>query len=219
MGIDEFSDLKSKMDGFQTKMDKFLEKSREELSVKTERYWGGETEKLRLIETLRGKLEELETRRVDLREDFESSQREANEANAQSKAYHTKLEKLKEERDFLRKEVEKLEVLLHEQARDLEREKESRELQSGRDEAEVEAFEKLLGLSISASVQDVITFTFTGDSNCWISLDVSGDGYKIAASQPQLPHVAEKDLVDQLSATDDLRVFLKSARSLLLSVS
>lgn len=41
MGIDEFSDLKSKMDGFQTKMDKFLEKSREELSVKTERYWGG----------------------------------------------------------------------------------------------------------------------------------------------------------------------------------
>lgn len=156
--------------------------------------------------------------------EFESSQRDASEANAQSKAFQTKREKLIGEREFLHKELEKLEILLKEQTDDLVKEKESRVSQSTKDAHEVSRFEAALGLHISASTQDVITFHFNSQSadtssQLSISLDVSQEAYKIVDSNPELPQIVKKELVLNLTNTDDLRLFLQSSRSQLMALS
>ncbi|QEU60241.1 Spc25 [Kluyveromyces lactis] len=218
MGIDDFNELKLKMDDFQSKIHQFLIKNNQDLATKSETYWNSESEKIKKIEALKDKLQQLEDHQISLEEELESSQREVSEANAQSKAFLTKRDKLIGEREFLHKELDKLDILLKEQTRDLEREKQSRLLQSSKDTNEVALFETLLGLHISANAQDVITFHFTSRTvdlspQLSITLDVSQDTYKITDSNPKLPQIIKNDLLNNLAATDDLRNFLKAARS------
>ena len=119
--------------------------------------------------------------------------------------------------------------LLKQQTDDLEKEKQSRVSQTSKDADEVSRFENILGLRITASAQDVITFSFentislSGRLNelntvCSITLDVSHSAYQITQSSPELPQLVKEELIRDLIDSDNLRVFLKQARQHLLTL-
>lgn len=126
----------------------------------------------------------------------------------------------------MQRELLRLEELLKQQMMDLEREKESREVQNTKDASEVLQFEKMLGLQVSAESQDVLKFIFLGNGqanandakSCSITLDVSNDEYNITDSTPELPQAVKRVLLEDFNVTDDIRMFLKNARFQLLSI-
>lgn len=68
MGIDDFNELKLKMDDFQSKIHQFLIKNNQDLATKSETYWNSESEKIKKIEALKDKLRQLEEHQISLEE-------------------------------------------------------------------------------------------------------------------------------------------------------
>ena len=174
------------------------------------------------------KLETLRTENQSLRDQIEKYKRSNQEFKEKEQEYLVKIKQCKQTRQGLMDEARELDELLSKREASLEAYKSQLYQQQQRDDPEVQLYERLLGMSIDASMEGVLTFSFDNfdgenvNRKCSLTLDVSSnDRFEIIHTVPALPQGSadHQYLENILDVGDNFPVFIAKARELLVARS
>lgn len=219
--MNEFQELKESMDRFVDNIEEALTLQRKNIAKKTESFKSGVvdlhkqekslTEQLQKekndIESIKSKIDDSKGKNIASKEKYED--------------YEIRKNKLTQMKSQLLKESIELDDMVSQKEKLVQDYRERLHAQSQRDNSEVKLYEDLLGMIVDTSTPGTLLFTFKNfhdkdpNKSCSMTLEVSGEKFKILQTTPLLTNVTE--IEDILNKSNNLPVFIMKSRELLIS--
>lgn len=224
LAMDDFPNLRERMVQFEQHLHHALNDRTSSAAVAVQSYRDAVSELRTHQRVLVEKLEELKRLEIQLQEDQENVQRDAEGARSRLGTFRIRQQQLQSQKAALAEESKELEHLMDQKQKEIVEKRTELLRQRQKDHPEVRLYEELLGMRVDASQQGTLRFTFSNWDQetllqeCQLTLDVSGDQFVLLETVPSFESEEQKQkLVERFNKSNDIRSFLVEARAILTS--